>query len=480
MPTLRQVNRDAATPGAGLAPVQASGLSADASDRLASRLDRLLRRRPALVAALVGCVLYLAAASSPTTGLWSHHYRGDVDTYQYIAEKTHSEVPIRQFSIEYPPVSLVAFLLPMWAQEGLQHAGISGLTYTDLFKAAMLICGLLIVVIVASTANFLWNEPWRVLAASTVVGVSPLALGPIAISWYDMWPTLLTIATVALFVRRRLTAAFAVLGFAIAAKLFGLVLLPLLLVQALRTMGWRRTLAPLAAFSVTTGICFGAAAILSFRGLRYPFTYLIDRPVEIESTAGSIVGLEHIAGWREIDTHVSYGSMNFEGSHAAHLGLVIAIAGAVALLALWWRSAIVSLPPKALIAHCTAAIAIAIASSKVFSPQYLVWLVPFVALTLRRAALLTLAVAVVLTRLWFPEQWHEFNNIGPMFALAAPRNLAVGLLAIVLIIGRGSRDACSPSPADPGDGRLSRSLGCTAALIIATVGLGSQAAFLVR
>ena len=118
-------------------------------------------------------------------------------------------------------------------------------------------------------------------------------------------------------------------------------------------------------------------------------------------------------------------------------GLVIGTAGAVALLALWWRSAMVSLSTEALIARCTAAIAIAIACSKVFSPQYLVWLVPFVALTLRRAALLTLAVAVVLTRLWFPEHWHHFNNIGLMFGLALPRNLAVCLLAILLIFARG-------------------------------------------
>jgi hypothetical protein len=399
-----------------------------------------------LVATLVGCVLYLAAASSPTTGLWSHRFRGDVDTYEFYAQKTHNEIPIRDFPLEYPPASLVVILPPMWVQEALQHAGIAGVSYTALFKAAMLICGLLIVFIVASTANFLWSDPRRVLAAAVVVGVSPLALGPIAISWYDMWPTLLTIAAVALFVRRQLTAAFALLGFAIAAKLFGLVLLPLLLAQALRWVGWKRTLAPLAAFLATTAICFGTAAILSVRGLRYPFSYLIDRPVEIESTAGSIVGVEHIAGWREVGTHVSYGSMNFEGTHAAHLGVVIAIVGAVALLALWWRSAMVSLSPEALIARSTAVIAIAIACSKVFSPQYLVWLVPFVALTLRRAALLTLAVAVVLTRLWFPEHWHHFNNIPPMFALAAPRNLAVWLLAIVLIFGRGLRPARHASP----------------------------------
>jgi hypothetical protein len=109
----------------------------------------------------------------------------------------------------------------------------------------------------------------------------------------------------------------------------------------------------------------------------------------------------------------------------------------VALLALWLRSAFVRLAPATLIAWCTAAIAIALASSKVFSPQYMVWLVPFVALTLRRTALLALTVALVLTRLWFPEHWDHFNNIPRMFALALPRNLAVCLLAVLLLFARG-------------------------------------------
>jgi hypothetical protein len=387
-----------------------------------------------LVATLLGCVLYFAAASSPMTGLWSHRFRGDVDVYEFYAEKSHDEIPIRDFPIEYPPASLVVFLTPLWAKEGLQHLGVDGLSYTALFKALMLICGFLIVFIVARTADELWKSPPRTLAATFVVGLSPLALGPIALSWYDMWPTLLALAAVALFVRRSFIAAFALLGFAIGAKLFGVVLFPILLAQTFRLLGPRRAVAPLAAFVVTTAMCFGTAAILSVRGLRYPFSYLIDRPVEIESSAGSIVGLWGIAGWRQVETETSYGSVNFEGSYAAHLALAIAIAGALALFTLWWRSAAVTLSGQALIARCTAAIAIALAVSKVFSPQYMVWLVPFVALTFRRAALVILAAAVVLTRLWFPEHWKHFNNIPPMFALAAVRNLAVCLLAMTLLV----------------------------------------------
>jgi hypothetical protein len=401
-----------------------------------ARLGVLVQRHPVLLIGLLGCALYLAAASSPTTGFWSHRFYGDSDVYGYYAQRIRNgEVPYRDFLIEYPPGSLVAFVPPILSLEGLRHLGISGLGYTDLFKTAMLLCGLLIVFTVASTANFMSGDPRRVLAAVTVVGVSPLVLGPTALSWYDIWPTLLTVATVALFVRRHYTVAFAVLGIAVAAKLFALVLLPLLFLQATRTVGWKRTLTPAVAFFVTTAAFFGATAALSWRGARYPFTYLIDRPVEIESTAGSIVGLFHLAGWWSIDKHESFGSVNFEGTKPATLGLVTTVIGAVALLALWWRSALVHLPHGILINWSTAAIAIALATSKVFSPQYLVWLVPFVALTLRPIALLILTAALVLTRLWFPEHWSHFNNIPPLFALAAPRDLAVCLLAAFLIFG---------------------------------------------
>ena len=88
-------------------------------------------------------------------------------------------------------------------------------------------------------------------------------------------------------------------------------------------------------------------------------------------------------------------------------------------------------------------------------PRFLVlWLGPLLAalaltacgpaLTLRRTALLALTVAIVLTRIWFPEHWFHFNNIPPMFALAAPRDLAVVLLAIFLIFGAPTSKTSEP------------------------------------
>jgi hypothetical protein len=408
-----------------------------------------------LLATLVGCFAYLGAASSPTTGLWSHEFHTDVPVYESYAQRSRHEVPIRDFTIEYPPASLLAFLPPMWAKDALGHVGVTGVSYAALFKTEMLIFGLLVVFIVASTAQALWGDRRRTVASALVVGISPLVLGPISLSWYDMWPTLLTIAAMALFVRNRLATSFGLLGLAIAAKLFALVLVPLLVVQALRDRG-KQALLPVGVLFATTAIAFGAAAILSLKGARYPFTYLVDRPVEIESTAGSIVGLEQVAGWRTLERRESYGSINFEGNDAAYLGAALGLIGLLLLLLLWWRSATVTLSAQTLIARSTAAIAIALAASKVFSPQYLVWLVPLVALTSRRTALVVLATAVVLTRVWFPERWAEFNDIPPLFALAAPRNLAICLLAAVLIFDRVHQKPRARTVRSPGATDLAR------------------------
>jgi hypothetical protein len=76
-----------------------------------------------------------------------------------------------------------------------------------------------------------------------------------------------------------------------------------------------------------------------------------------------------------------------------------------------------------------------------------------VALTLQPMALLALTAAVVLTRIWFPEHWSYFNNIQSMFALAPARNLAVCLVAVLLLFG-GNRRVAVPMRWRSAAGRL--------------------------
>ena len=91
-----------------------------------------------------------------------------------------------------------------------------------------------------------------------------------------------------------------------------------------------------------------------------------------------------------------------------------------------------------LVTHSVAAIAALIAFGKVFSPQFLIWLIPFVALVRGRrapAAIGLFLLALVLTQLWFPRHYWDLANrfASPYSWYLLARDLAVLALAAVLV-----------------------------------------------
>ena len=91
-----------------------------------------------------------------------------------------------------------------------------------------------------------------------------------------------------------------------------------------------------------------------------------------------------------------------------------------------------------LLRYCAAVVAIAIAFGKVFSPQFLIWLIPLVPLIRGRRRSLAVPLffaALVLTQLWFPHRyWRLADDFGTAqsWELLA-RDLAVVALAAVLV-----------------------------------------------
>ena len=77
---------------------------------------------------------------------------------------------------------------------------------------------------------------------------------------------------------------------------------------------------------------------------------------------------------------------------------------------------------------------------KVLSPQYLIWLVPLVALVGGRrgiAAVALLAAALLATQAWFPERYWEYVYEFDRAWVVLTRNLLlVALLAVLSLPGR--------------------------------------------
>jgi L-cystine uptake protein TcyP (sodium:dicarboxylate symporter family) len=107
--------------------------------------------------------------------------------------------------------------------------------------------------------------------------------------------------------------------------------------------------------------------------------------------------------------------------------------GLIALVAVWISFA--RRPTAARFPAAAAAAVIAfVAFGKILSPQYLVWLVPLVAILPKRAvtAGTLLAAALVLTHLWFPSRYGEVVALEPVTWLVLARNLVlVALFAVV-------------------------------------------------
>src|SRR5207244_2768132 len=100
-----------------------------------------------------------------------------------------------------------------------------------------------------------------------LAAASPLALGSIVLSRYDLWPAALTAAALAALLSGRDRLALGTLGLAAAAKAYPLVLLPVALIWIGRRSGRRRALEALAAFVAVAGACVLPFLVLSPGGV---------------------------------------------------------------------------------------------------------------------------------------------------------------------------------------------------------------------
>jgi hypothetical protein len=226
---------------------------------------------------------------------------------------------------------------------------------------------------------------------------------------------------------------------AIALKLFPVLLIPLLLLEA-----WRRRVgagviaAGLAAAVAVVGASFlpalaaGAGkASLSFLG------YQGERGLQIESSYAGVLLLLHRILPFEVAHEASHHAHDLAGPVAdafavASRGLVPV--GVLAVTWLAWRRGL------GCVRGCAAVIAAALLLGNVFSPQFMLWLVPLAAATVahpldRRAVLLVAAAG--LTSLVFPALYPALVALRPHAGLAlCARNLALFALLLALLAPR--------------------------------------------
>jgi len=330
--------------------------------------------------------------------------------------------------LAYPPAALVVYLIPSYMSW----------SYPTSFAIVMGLCGAGCIALLATTLRKVGASRARVWAALVLFAVSPLALGSLFDTRFDLWPALLALAGLAALVRERPFLSGALLGLGFAAKLWPGVLLPLAVIHLWRRRGGGAAGAAVASFAVAAAVCFLPFAILEPHGLWASLSGQLDRPLQVESLGAAVLMAAEHLGMRPLTTVTSHGGQALVGRGS---GLAADLSTALEVLAVagvWLAYARRRAPDReALLIAAAATVAALVAFDKVLSPQYLIWLVPFVPLVrgLRGIAAASLMLlALTLTQTWFPWRYWELatGHESPWVWYLLARDLALVALAAVL------------------------------------------------
>lgn len=274
--------------------------------------------------------------------------------------------------------------------------------------------------------------PWRRLAFTV------LALGPIVVARFDALPALLVGCSLLCLSRDRAFVGGLCAGAAVLAKLY-----PLLLLIPWALVLWaegRRRQAALLLGGATVAMAVIAAPFLSAAPGPFVSSLFVygGRPFQIESLVGALAVL--IGGKSAIVA--SFGSYNVHAPPWLGTLFGVLLPTAVVLMAFTAaRQARVMPATRAEDGHArlflwtVAVLAIVLLTSKVLSPQYLIWLVPLAAITPGALVYRWSVAAAVITQVFYPPLYDSFAEGGSRWValIVVLRNAALVAVAVTAV-----------------------------------------------
>ncbi|HTO26864.1 MAG TPA: hypothetical protein VMJ49_13240 [Gaiellaceae bacterium] len=357
------------------------------------------------------------------------------------------QIPYRDFGVEYPPLSLPTFVVPVYLRKLAGHYD----TWYFWFRIELLVIALLLIVTMTWALAGLRASKRHAYLALAVAGVAPALLGPNALFHYDYWPALLAAAAVASLVARRgvLACAFAAAG--AAAKVFPIVLVPIALIELWRRGRWRAVGEGVGATLAVLLVTIGPFAVVAPHGVWWAIRREATRPLEIESVGATVLTAAHELFGLHLHVVAAAASHGLGGSAPDAVAEVTRVLTVLALAGVYWLYARSERTANDLAVACASAVTAYVVFAKVFSPQYLLWLVPLVPLVggrrgLRASALLVVILGV--TQIFEPYKYADYwqhLTTWVTWTVILRNALVVALLAVLVWPSRARRlDWTSP------------------------------------
>jgi uncharacterized membrane protein len=254
---------------------------------------------------------------------------------------------------------------------------------------------------------------------------------------FDLYPALLVMVALWLSLERRPVAAGVAVGFGVLAKLYPLAVVPALAIPWLIPLNADRL--------VRYGVAVGGSIVL----ILLPFvalagtdtfgflTYQAQRGLQVESIGGGVAVLLGLINRHPADMSFGFSAVQVAGPFAdAWLAALpaLTVVGFGLLGWLGWRHVRRGpVPAATAVALTFASVLVVLVTSKVFSIQYVVWIVPFAAL-LRGGKFWLAAAVIALTMPIHPLLYAELvkQQALPILILNLRNGLFLALTAWVL------------------------------------------------
>lgn len=315
--------------------------------------------------------------------------------------------PREDITWQYPPGAALAVLspglLPFWE-------------YATAFFALAAVTDAAVFVLLLRSGR----GAQRSLAGAWVWLLGVPLLGPTAYARYDLMVTAVAVAAL-LAATRHPRVAGALVGFGTMLKAWPALLL-------LGTARGGRTRATWVAAALSSTVVAGVFALTMPGALGF-LTAQRDRGIEVESVGALVFHLARHWGW-EGEVLLNYGSMEFLGPHVGTVSTVsLALTGVVFGWLVWWRVRARHWTPTTHADAAFTAVLMFTTTSRVISPQYMLWLVGLAAVCMalrsahQRGPAVLVVAATGVTLLEFPLAFGEVVNSQPLgIALLFLRN----------------------------------------------------------
>ena len=321
---------------------------------------------------------------------------------------------------EYPVLALFVFSAPLLAP-------------TQFYQQAYALWSLLLVFILyimiaraTSRRNALFFT-----ACITIAGWST------AVSRFDLFPAACTLAALIFANKGRWGWTYACIALGTLLKFYPVLLLPVFLIAeqksySLSWQAWQRWKAVMLGFvAVFAGITLLSLTI-SIPGTIGSLQYFATRPLQIESFPASLVWLTSHMGF---PYHYVYAfvSINVASRTSTAIGTLFTVLWLIGMLTLFWLQWRGKLD---LNTACLTILTLTLCTGKILSPQYLLWIIPFVAYVRKPTWQWAVfwGVVMVLTYTIYPNVYNAgFPPPRIIFPLAFTRGLLLSSFVVVIV-----------------------------------------------